>query len=52
MLKTARPTVIGLAPPKTGSAPEPTRKLTPVGRYRVNTVRVETVKLPEVKKTP
>jgi|WetSurMetagenome_2_1015567.scaffolds.fasta_scaffold99834_4 hypothetical protein len=30
----SRPTVIGIAPPKSGSAPEPTRSLTPTGRYR------------------
>lgn len=28
------PTIIGVAPPKSGSAPEPTRNLTPTGRYR------------------
>ena len=39
-----RPTVLGLAPPKSGSAPAPTRSLTPTGRYRVNTPSFETVK--------
>lgn len=29
-----KPTIIGVAPPKAGSAPEPTRSLTPTGRYR------------------
>ena len=39
-----RPTLIGVAPPKAGSAPEPTRSLTPTGRYRLKLESVETVK--------
>lgn len=35
-----RPTLIGVAPPKAGSAPGPTRSLTPTGRYRLRTVEV------------
>lgn len=31
----SRPTIIGVAPPRAGSAPEPTRSLTPTGRYRL-----------------
>jgi hypothetical protein len=38
-----RPTIIGVAPPRAGSAPEPTRSLTPTGRYRMKAVSVETV---------
>lgn len=39
-----RPTIIGVAPLKAGSAPEPTRSLTPTGRYRMTPATVETVK--------
>ncbi len=38
-------TVLGLAPPSAGSAPAPTRSLTPTGRYRLKLASVETVKL-------
>ncbi len=37
-------TVLGLAPPSAGSAPAPTRSLTPTGRYRLKMASVETVK--------
>lgn len=47
----ARPTLIGVAPPKPGSAPEPTRSLTPTGRYRLKMTSVETVK-PALKPLP
>jgi hypothetical protein len=45
-----RPTIIGVAPPRAGSAPEPTRSLTPTGRYRMKAVSVETVKLEDTRK--
>lgn len=44
-----RPTIIGVAPPKVGSAPEPTRSLTPTGRYRLKMGSVETVRVPDLR---
>jgi hypothetical protein len=40
----AKHTLLGVAPPKSGSAPEPTRNLTPTGRYRLKPTSVETVR--------
>lgn len=51
MTKSApRPTIIGVAPPRAGSAPGPTRSLTPTGRYRLKAVSVETVKIEDARK--
>ncbi len=45
-----RPTLLGVAPPRAGSAPEPTRSLTPTGRYRVKVQTVETIRVERVKR--
>jgi hypothetical protein len=43
-------TIIGVAPPRAGSAPEPTRSLTPTGRYQLKIPTVETIRAERMKR--